>query len=229
MYFYIILTFSIIIVDIMDEQIITIIESIKTNDIVKLKSINLTNDIIINGEYDDYNYNNYTLLMIACQYDNLEIVKYIKQFYSDITAYDGYDDEQISAFMYACMSGHLNIVMYFVEELKIDINLLNYKQQSALLFALEYNHSNIVRYLIQQGADTKVLGKYNRTILHVAASINNFDLVQYFHEELGFELEIKDNNDATVIFPATCIAPPGITRRVTPPRWYSPTYWRDES
>ncbi|KAJ4851537.1 hypothetical protein Tsubulata_842888, partial [Turnera subulata] len=74
-----------------------------------------------------------------------------------------------SAFHLAATAGSLDICKYFVEDLKLDVNLKDALDKTPLHHAIVANRSRISVYLLENGANPSALAEKRLTPLHCAA------------------------------------------------------------
>jgi hypothetical protein len=98
-------------------------------------------------------YNNEEGFILACQYGNIEIVRFITTLYRTHPQYDRINIHMNNeaAFKYACAYGRLNIVKYLTRLYKYeDYRKINIHSGEECGFrnALKFHHFHIINYLI---------------------------------------------------------------------------------
>lgn len=182
-----------------EENDIDLICKINTNDRINryilYRSVFFNNLNIIKYICDTYyNHADYVdILILACEYGYLDIVKYITKLDVDIHTNN---DEAICMASY---HGHLEIVMYLT---KIGANI-NADILKPLRNACTLDHIDIVRYLIGQGAILDYNGcgsRYMEKPFSLACSNKHIEIVQFLIE---YDINKIDLTDALV---NTCIS-----------------------
>jgi ankyrin repeat protein len=87
---------------------------------------------------------------------------------------------------------------------KVDIDGRNKEGNTALFLALRTDKRNVFDLLWEKNADIKIPGKNNRTILHVAASQDDLDLIQKLIER-GADVNAVDDIEKDTPFIESCI------------------------
>lgn len=94
----------------------------------------------------------------------------------------------------------LNVEGLSEEELKED----NYTYE---LYKHTIKEKNLdgVKLLVEKGANTGVRNSHNNSILHVAATFGNLDIMQYLVNEVGMDIEVKTKDDTTPLHYCDCV------------------------
>ncbi|XP_065224500.1 uncharacterized protein LOC135848511 [Planococcus citri] len=142
-------------------------------DVVKIllqhKSVNM------NAKVDS---SDWTLLHIASQEGNLEMVKYLVSNGCNIHAKNSAGSKPIHI---AAREGCKNIVQFFLSKgLKVDES--GAKNQTLLHYAVTKNTLEVVELLISKGADVNVKDNVGSTPLHVAALNGSEDVIRVLLE-----------------------------------------------
>lgn len=157
-----------------------------------------------NGVFLRNTRNVFNILLTACSYGDLELVKYYHARGMDIHA----DGE--GALCFACDCGHLPIVEYLI---KHGANI-NVKNETAVMRACQYGRFRVAKYLIQCGADIHTsdalyyacvqghlkLGKYLKSLgaplgestFVWACGYNQLHVVKWLVEQCGVDINTSD-------------------------------------
>jgi len=138
--------------------------------------------------------NKSTALHYAVEANNLEIVKKLIKFTSNINCVNKYGD---SPLMIAARQGNWKIFKLLIEE-KANVNLINpVNGKSALIYAAQSGNSSIVEELINYGAKINYVDKYRRSALICAAEKCQFEIVkQLIDNKANIGLVDEDGNSA---------------------------------
>ena len=102
-----------------------------------------------------------TLLIVATQKQNIELVKFLLKNNADPNLKNSLGD---TALMYAAKKGNLDIIKLLCEK-GADVNITNNDGENALFGASGFGHITTVKYLLENGANAKTKTKDNYTIL----------------------------------------------------------------
>ena len=142
--------------------------------------------------------NDYTSLHIACEKNQLEIVKFLtSKPECHHEAEEKYGDRPLHI---ACMfSGNVELVRYLVEEAGCDINAKESNDCTSLHIACETNQLEIVKFLTSKPeCNRESTNKFGNQPLHIACLYSgNVELVRYLVEEAGCDINAKESNDCT--------------------------------
>lgn len=135
-----------------------------------------------------------TPLMLACKYDNLDIIKLLIRG-SDI---DAVDDNHMTALFYASLSDKIDAIDLLIDA-KIDINIRNRHGLSALMSVYAKKKKEMAYTLIDRGADLDIRDRdHGMTILMTACIYNDEEMVRRLIKK-GADVSIRDNEGRMAI------------------------------
>ena len=83
---------------------------------------------------------------------------------------DVVDSQGRNALMLAASHGHLEWTRWLLEELRVDVNQLDWADNSALLLSAYQGHGDLVRLLVGRGANIQQLNRQRQNVLMLTAS-----------------------------------------------------------
>ena len=103
----------------------------------------------------------------------------------------------------ATRNGHAYIVRYLVEETRADVNLRDGNGYAPLMHAAARRHGYIAEYLVERGANIHLRDRmYGRTAFIIAAWGGHIDIIRYFFEYSGQQIDLslrEDVHDSTSV------------------------------
>ncbi|XP_026828523.1 uncharacterized protein LOC105286418 isoform X2 [Ooceraea biroi] len=117
---------------------------------------------------------NWTILHIASQESNLDMVKYLVDNGSDINAKNA---SGLKPMHIAAREGHKDTVEFFLSK-GLNINDPGAVNQTLLHYAAMKGHLAVVKYLIAQGADVNSQDKNGVSPMHIAATFGYKDVTE---------------------------------------------------
>jgi ankyrin repeat protein len=131
-------------------------------------------------------------LFCAVEKPFMNMVKYlVEERKADVTAMN---DKRENVLFVSAVKGDLNVPKYLLDELKvpIDINWKSDKNHTAPYLATRWGKLPLLEYLVQQKhADVNTIDGFKRSLLHVAAFRNNYDVCKFLVEH-GANMLAKD-------------------------------------
>ncbi|XP_067618406.1 uncharacterized protein [Eurosta solidaginis] len=124
----------------------------------------------MNGKYN----NDWTILHIASQESNLEMVKFLVDAGSNINAKNASGSKPIHI---AAREGYKDTVEFFLSK-GLSINELGTANQTLLHYAAIEGRLEVVKYLIAQGADVNAKDTNGLTPIHIAANFGYKDFIE---------------------------------------------------
>jgi hypothetical protein len=100
----------------------------------------ITNIYLLDYNCRDKNNNN--AILLACQYDNVELIKYLIDINIDINAVNS---QQMNAYLLAAKYNNIKLIKYFTN--KLNINKVNIYGYNAYIIASLNGNTNIMNYL----------------------------------------------------------------------------------
>ncbi|MCD8518371.1 MAG: ankyrin repeat domain-containing protein [Flavobacterium sp.] len=141
----------------------------RKGNVEELKSYLKANPNTLNS----VNENGSTPLILACYYNNIDVVREL--------VYQGADiDSKIdmgTALMAAVVKGNDDIVLFLLEK-GANPNLKDSNQSTALIYATLFKNKEIMSMLIKYKADKNLKDARNLTALDYAKQFNNEELIQ---------------------------------------------------
>ena len=80
------------------------------------------------------------------------------------------DSQGRNALMLAAAYGHLEWTRWLLRELRVDVNQLDWSDNSALLISASQGHGDLVRLLVDWGADIQQINQHRQNVLMLTAS-----------------------------------------------------------
>jgi len=152
----------------------------------------ISNKVKVNAK----NYFDFTPIFLASRFGYLDVVKLLISNgakYKKSISYIGFPITQ------AVKNGHLNIVKYFIEDLGFNVGKKDSDGYTLLHRAAYYGDLEMVKYLIDRGASWNTCIKYYGYPVFKAAEGGHLNVVKYFVEELGFDVNKRDKDSWTVL------------------------------
>ena len=137
-----------------------------------------------------------TPLQIACEEENIEIIKYFLQKLN----IDSPPSDFESNIRNAAEKGNLESIQYLIEKLGVDKDSRNIYGLTPLHIACKEGNLPIVQYLIEkQEADkeARTIDNYRYTPFHFACQNGHLDVAQYLIEEAHVKKDAKDGEGNT--------------------------------
>jgi ankyrin repeat protein len=144
-----------------------IFEAIKNGDLERVKTL-ILQGIDINVR----DYNGFTPLMHACEYEKLDILKLLVEKGADVNAKD---NEGNTTLIFACDYESLEIVNFLIEN-GADVNAKDKDGFTPLMSACETENLDILQFLIENGANVNTKNNYGMTPLMLASIGTNSNL-----------------------------------------------------
>ena len=119
-----------------------------------------------------------TPLHVACEYNRLEMVKWLLKRGADPTIIDELNGTPLH---WAARDGNLKIVqtLFTLSSISnVGINILNREGDTALHLACKYAQFKIVQFLLKKDPDVFIQNQFGYTPLHCAVLVNHFDIVK---------------------------------------------------
>ncbi|ORY26004.1 ankyrin, partial [Neocallimastix californiae] len=168
------------------------------------------------------NHSGQTVLMLASEFNNIELVKYLVKHHTQINAVDddnntaliiacGYNNYEIaeyliqqgaltdiinndsySALMYACRRNNFRLVKLLVEGFKIE----QFNGTESLKIAFENKNIEIIQFLIEHGIDVNILN-YTKYQILFSSQLDNDIKIGKFLIESGVDINKKDEHGLT--------------------------------
>jgi len=177
-----------------------LLATIKSNNITELKKL-LMDGADINAKYtapssdDKTDWENFTVLMVATQYRDLETVRFLVENGADVNAQD---KNGVSALAKAVALKFPDIVQFFVDN-SANINSSNSLGFTPLMSAAYIGNAEIVRILLKAGADINQRNTDGNTAIMIAV-MEKFDLatIKLLFNHPKIDLSIQNKHGQTV-------------------------------
>lgn len=144
------------------------------------------------------NSNGDTPLMIACKMGKLDFIRLLLRFDADINKTNNYGE---TALHMAMLNGNLDIIKLLINE-KSNTKAITESHKSIAHYAVKSGRLAVLRYIVEKcDSDINERDGLGNTLLHYAASINNFDIIQYLLK-MNASLHIRNNQGETPLFEA---------------------------
>lgn len=135
-----------------------------------------------------------TLLQVAIERDQLEMVKFLIEQGADTNSTDG---ENRSVLFLAAWNGCLNVVKYLVE-IGTEVNERDKTGRTAIHMPAWFGFLDTIKYLVACGIDVNVQDIDGITTLHLASLRGAFDTIKYF-VDLGADVNVQDGEGQTAL------------------------------
>ncbi|KAL6630122.1 ankyrin [Neocallimastix sp. 'constans'] len=170
------------------------------NDLLSLDQT-LNKEMITTPSYTPSE-NNKTLLMYACQYGTLELVKILVNHHHRYQVQlNKRNDRGETALHYACRYGNDCIVEYLFKE-GASINDISNNGDTTLIYAIKGNKIKIVNSLLQNGVNWRIRNNEGETAMMIACQLGYHEIVKYLIEEVeDIKVdEVSSNGDTSLIY-----------------------------
>lgn len=168
------------------------------NNFHKIKSYNIfgledVEKIIKENKHNDIDLEGRTITFTVCRIGCLKTLKYLIINGADFRIRDTFGCTCLAT---ACGVGNLEIVKYLIEELKMDINEKNIKNQSLAFTASKCGRLNILEYLTYNGVDLTLSDNSGSNCLIIAINRNNLHIAKFLIEQKIKPIDINDYDDS---------------------------------
>merc|ERR1712168_138392 len=139
-----------------------------------------------------------TSLHIATQNRNVEIVQYLLKNGANVDLKDIHGDTTLSV---AFKNGSIEIIKMLIENgAEENLNVTNSSGDAILHSVVRWKEKGLkyLDYLIKKGAAVNIKNREGRTPLHIAAHINNLEIISYLVEH-GTNLYLQDTFGDTAL------------------------------
>jgi ankyrin repeat protein len=148
-----------------------LLKSFGKDEILLYESVKVGELALVIWSLKDKNKYAYDMLVVACAFGHLEVVKYLMKNGSDI--HSGNNEALIVASEY----GYVEIVKYLIKN-GADIHA---QREYALRTASEYGYLEVVKFLVENGADIHAENNY---ALRKASFKHYSDIVKYLKSKM---------------------------------------------
>ena len=145
-----------------------------------------------------------TPLRIAIRLNNVELVKVLLDYGADLRNVD---------FPSVCAKSSLELITLLLNSnLRIDLNVMDYKGRNGLMFAIGQSKKNpsrinVVRLLLERGADPKLKNDHGENAYSIARAYNNPAIIALLgkaninrnRDERGIDSDMNADNNATSV------------------------------
>ncbi|KAG6599729.1 Serine/threonine protein kinase [Phytophthora cinnamomi] len=185
-----------------------LIEAGADSSVVKKKKAELLSDAVQNGILDTVRYlmesgdanatdeQGKTLLMIAAQCSQMDVVRFLVDRGADLNAVDNLNNS--TPLLYAAEGGHLDVVQFLIQR-GADVNIGNKEGVTSLLFAVRRGMLPMIRLLIEAGADVNIGNKEGDTPLLFAVRRDELPMIRLLIEA-GADVNAADNWGRSSLF-----------------------------
>ncbi|XP_008556305.3 putative ankyrin repeat protein RF_0381 [Microplitis demolitor] len=148
-----------------------------------------------------------TILYLAIENKNIEMVKYLLKMGANINAGATYDHRnyisELSALHVAVDSELEDIVQLLLDHEGCDVNVKSSSGLTPLHIAALKNNLTIAKKLISKGATNEAYSRYgsllNATPFHMAVLKNSVEVIKYFLHDLKISIDIRTRDGVTAI------------------------------
>ena len=184
------------------EVLAPIFDKLKTSDtenlflLVKKSCFSLTKKLIEDKEIDldHLNADLKTYLMVAAQYDSLDIAKLLIEKGANVNVRS---PSGKTALWWAARYDHLELAELLIEK-GADVNPKNMFDKVDLIGAVQHGHLEMVKLLIKKGADINAKNFYGKTALMIAIQQGHLELAELLIEQ-GADVNAKDSSGMTAL------------------------------
>ncbi|KAJ8521330.1 hypothetical protein ON010_g17836 [Phytophthora cinnamomi] len=216
-----------------------LIEAGADSSVVEKKKAELLSDAVQNGKLDTIRYlmesgdanatdeQGKTLLMIAAQCSQMDVVRFLVDRGADLNAVDNLnnstpllrdelpmiwllieagadvnaaDNWGLSSLFYGAVNSNLDVIQLLVES-GADINAVDSRKHPPLMIAARRCWLDGVQFLVNCGADVNAVGDDGLTPLMLAADQGKFDVFQYLVQH-GADVRAVDKDESTMLMHA---------------------------
>jgi len=132
---------------------------------------------------------------VACRFGNVETVMYLHEQGVDKVRPDDGGHTPLSM---ACYFGRLEIVEYLVTEAEMSVSQVPQNGMDPMMAACLGNELAMVKFLSEQGIDTEEPERAAMWLVQVCYK-GHLDILKYFHEERGVDLDIVNSKGQTML------------------------------
>ncbi|XP_048134130.1 ankyrin-1-like [Rhodamnia argentea] len=119
------------------------------------------------------------------------------------TIADVKDDRGRGALHFAAIGGNIELCKYFLEELRLDVNLKDVEGFTPLHHAAASTHIETAKYLIDQGANHVIPNNKGLTVLHYSAGSGKIELLNFLLSK-GVNIDCQSPLGSPLYFSASC-------------------------
>jgi len=118
----------------------------------------------------------HTPFILACCYENIEIVRLIMKLDGELNEQTNYGD---TGFMWSCRNGTTEIIKLFLSNKKFNgYNTINREGNTPLIIACYHDKNDIVKLLLKKNININHINNDNETAFMVACRNNNIDIIK---------------------------------------------------
>ena len=139
-----------------------------------------------------------TVLMLAVETGNLEIVKAVIAALASKADLSLKDNEGKTALIHAVERGYLEGMEALIAA-GADLSIQDNKGKTALIYAVETGILEVVETVIAAGADLSIRDKDGRTVLMLAVKTGNLEILDVLYTAGATKLDLRDNGGFTAL------------------------------
>ncbi|XP_062568093.1 putative ankyrin repeat protein RF_0381, partial [Saccostrea cucullata] len=147
--------------------------------------------ILFTSEYNDFE--GQSCQNWAAQSGNLELYEYL------LNKNVKYNDDSNTPLHMACQSGQYEMFKYLLEKHPEALSIKNREGYAVLHYVANGGNIQILKLLLERNVQIDELTDDDKTVLHVASSFRQFELVQYLVNEHSFLLHKKDKKGESAL------------------------------
>ncbi|XP_046578798.1 ankyrin repeat and KH domain-containing protein 1-like [Haliotis rubra] len=164
-------------------------------------SVKIVDYILSQGVYiDERGESQRTPLMVSAYNGHKELLDWLESKGADVALTDDDDNNVLHV---ACLGGHVDIVRRVLKLGKVDINSLGQCSRTPLMMAARMGDKEIFDLLVETGADATPMDADRNTILHLASTGGNLDIVKYALGMENVDINARNKRNETATMRAT--------------------------
>ncbi|XP_067653296.1 ankyrin repeat domain-containing protein 50-like [Haliotis asinina] len=139
---------------------------------------------------------NRTPVMVAAYEGHKDVVELLVKHRADMSLTTRFGNNILYL---ACEQGYSDIVKYLLSLKCVDINIRGWNQRTPVTVAAYKGHKKVVELLVKHGADLSLATAKGNSILHMACSQGEYDVVKYLVALNSVDINSRGNKQMTPV------------------------------